>query len=146
MLFQAYGGFDLVDIEGVGVHAGHGRTDELAPRRQHQAVVTQFAWLPRLVGIADDLCLFIDAIGLALDEADAYRIEQLVQRRIHPVNVRLVEAWAYPQLRLGRQQGDFHVLTIVFVQQAGGAQGAPDSSESSTDNQNIFHGLLLRRG
>ncbi|MCY1217526.1 hypothetical protein D9M72_294430 [compost metagenome] len=146
VVLQAHCRFDLVDIEGMGVQARHIRTHELAAGCQHQAVVVQLGLLPILVDVADGLRLFIDAIGRAHDEADAHRIEQVVQRREHPLHVRLVETRTYPQLWLGRQQGDMHVVTIALVQQASGAQSAPDSSESRTDDQNVFHGLLRRQG
>ncbi|MCY1413124.1 hypothetical protein D9M71_285500 [compost metagenome] len=138
MVLQAGGGFDLVHVEGMAGHAGHGRAHELAAAGEDQPVIRQPGRVAAAVAVVDDPRLFVDALGRAADEADADHVEQGVQRRVHVVHLGLVEARADAQFRLRGQQGDVDVPAVVLLQQAGGAQGAPQATESRADDEDVL--------
>ncbi|MNM57729.1 hypothetical protein D3C81_689440 [compost metagenome] len=138
--------FDLVDVEGMLVQARYRRAGQLAAAGQHQTVVAQLASAAGFVAVADLAGLLVDALGGAPDEAHAHGLEQLGQRSEHAMHIGFVEARADAQFGLRRQQGDFHIVAAVHVQQAGGAQCAPQSTEARANNQKLlFHHVLLTR-
>ncbi|MNH30016.1 hypothetical protein D3C79_902830 [compost metagenome] len=56
------------------------------------------------------------------------------------MHVGLIETRADTQFSLWRQHSDLHVLPTMYVEQARGAQGAPQSGESCANNQKLlFH-------
>ncbi|MNP06068.1 hypothetical protein D3C76_980390 [compost metagenome] len=138
--FQTVGFFNLIDIESVFDHALQRWTDNATAGSQHQAIVAQCALRTEGVAIDDLLVLGVDRVRNAFDEFHPDRLEQLAQRRRHGVHVRLVETRTDAQFRLGGKNADLHVVTSMLVQQAGGAQGAPDSTKPCANNQNVlFH-------
>src|SRR5690606_37741255 len=88
----------------------------------------------------------VDALGRAPDETYVDRVEQRLQGRCHVVHVGFVEARADMQFGLGCEHGHLDIVPAMLVQQAYSAQGAPQASESCTDNQNLsFHVVLLEK-
>ncbi len=143
MGFEARCLFDLIDVEGMFEHAFEIGAKQFAARRQDQSVVTQAALGTEYVHVADPFALDVDTARRALYELHAHCIEQSVQPSHHGVDVRLIETRPDAQFRLGRQDSNLHVISIMLVQQAGRAQCAPYSAEASTNNQNLlFHDLL----
>ncbi|MND99591.1 hypothetical protein D3C80_919780 [compost metagenome] len=146
MVLQAHRGFDLINVEGMGAKARHCRAGQLAAGGKHQAVVAQCARVASLVAVANGFCLFVDVLGGAFDKTHPHRVEQPVQWREHLVHVGFVKPGADTQLGLGRQQGNFHVAALVHVQQAGGTQRTPDTTEACANNQDmLFHECFLSR-
>ncbi|MCY1443515.1 hypothetical protein D9M71_599370 [compost metagenome] len=71
---------------------------------------------------------------------NAHGFEQLAQRGLHAVHVGLVEARADAQFRLWGKDADVDVGALGLVEQACGAQGAPDSGKAGTDDEDVrFH-------
>ncbi|MCY1436923.1 hypothetical protein D9M71_530640 [compost metagenome] len=146
MLLKARCRFDLVDIEGVLVEPVDVGAPYAAAGSHHQAVVADVAALALGVGVADTLAGHVDLLGGALDEVHPHGSEQVAQRRFHLMHVRLVEARTNAQFGLWREDADGDIATAVLVQQAGCAQGAPDTTKTCADNQNVlFHWLLHRK-
>jgi hypothetical protein len=145
MRLEARGVFDLVHIKDM-LDTWHLRAIQAAAGGQHQAVVLDGGGGASRVAVGHLLTVFVDAIHCAFNELHVHRVEQWAQRRHHGVHVGLVETWADAQFRLRGEQADLHVVAVMFVQQAGRAQCAPDTTEPCANNKNVlFHGLLLER-
>ncbi|MCY1311711.1 hypothetical protein D9M70_620490 [compost metagenome] len=60
------------------------------------------------------------------------------------MGVGFIEARTHSQLGLRGQDGDFHVIVTVHVEQAGRAQRRPQTSKACADYQDVLFHLLLR--
>ncbi|MDT4830921.1 hypothetical protein FQZ97_644040 [compost metagenome] len=99
------------------------------------------------IPVRDPLVLRVDQPCRALHIADAHRREQLPQRCLHALHVGLIETGADVQLRLRREQGHGDIRSSMSIEQAHGAQRAPDPGKTTTDNQDfLFHWVLLAFG
>ncbi|MNV83613.1 hypothetical protein D3C71_1774300 [compost metagenome] len=140
MRFELVGVGDLIDVERVLVDAGNLRAEQPASCGKHQAVVAEA--LRGRVGVRADKADLpsrnIDVLHEALDEPDADRLEDILQRRLHAERILFVEARANVQFGRWREHGDFHVGSANLVQQASRGQGAPHAGKAGAYDKNAF--------
>ncbi|MNQ70666.1 hypothetical protein D3C85_853100 [compost metagenome] len=144
VVFQAYGLFDLVDVERMFRHAGSVRQCEATTGGQNEFVVDADLFIARGIDVANAFLRNVDGLGSALDELHADVIEQLANWSGQLVGIRLVETWTNAQLGLRRQHRHVVVAVAVNVEQTRGAQSGPHATETCADYQNVLFHLSLQ--
>ncbi|MNN64419.1 hypothetical protein D3C81_1798590 [compost metagenome] len=96
MRFEPRSVGDLVNVECMLVQAGNLRTEQPAASGEHQAVIAEALARAIRTGARDAhfAARDIDAFHPALDKPHADGLEDLLQRRPHPVRILLIETGA----------------------------------------------------
>lgn len=125
---------------------------QLAPGRYNQAVVAFAGACPVCSTNQQVFVLREDLLNVALDEANAGRLEGVFQGSGHLLGVGEVQARYYDQARLGGDDADCNVFNVWFLSAMDAdetpcGQGAVEASKSAAgDDDSGRHAELCRGG